>query len=436
MALDRELGTTVRREHILQIIRALEGDVGSGSPIAITDVNDAVNPALTVRNKAANSTALKVLDNSGGTLFEVTSTGVTQTFGAGELNVGTGLVAPGFSMGGDTDTGFWHPDGATNSGKVGVVSQGEQIMQWSNTETTGYRQLALRGLGDNADGVIIAPTNTTSSAQLGPRLTLRSTAYSGGTVNSRDFMLRSTTTAADGTGKLDFVTRLNNGAETTILSISSAGVTSGVVQVQSHAASHAPTGADPLAVDAAAGTGSLRTLGTTSTSAAAGNHNHNSTARFALPPLAWMPSGAAAASFASINLGTSAADKYEWQFSGTATNTIFASLPLPLTWAGGSVKVSIYWRGLVTEATNNVVWQVGYSKYDISQSVNPTLTTTNNTSTYSGTLNLLHYTTFTFTIGATSTASMLDLAITRLGADASDTNANVVGMRMVTVELT
>jgi hypothetical protein len=338
-------------------------------------------------------------------------------------------------MGGDTDTGFWHPDGATNSGKIGVASQGEQIMQWSNTETTGYRQLALRGLGDNVDGVIIAPTDTTSTTQQGPRLTLRSTAYNSGTVNSRDFMIRSTTTAADGTGQLDFVTRLNSGTETTILSLSSTGVTSGIVQVQSHASSHAPSGADPLTVDAAAGTGSLRTLGTAATSAAAGNHNHNALARFALPPLAWMPSGAAAASFTSINLGTSAADKYEWQFSGTATSTIFASMPLPLTYIGGSVKVSLYWRGLVTEASNNVVWQVGYAKMDISQSVNPTLTTASSTNAYSGTLGLLHYTTFTFTLGATTTASIFDLSVSRMGADASDTNANVIGLRMVTVEL-
>jgi hypothetical protein len=148
-----------------------------------------------------------------------------------------------------------------------------------------------------------------------------------------------------------------------------------------------------------------------------------------------MPSGAAAASFTSINLGTSAADKYEWQFSGTATNTIFASMPLPLTYIGGSVKVSLYWRGLVTEASNNVVWQVGYAKMDISQSVNPTLTTASSTNAYSGTLGLLHYTTFTFTLGATTTASIFDLSVSRMGADAADTNANIIGLRMVTVEL-
>ena len=47
----------------------------------------------------------------------------------------------------------------------------------------------------------------------------------------------------------------------------------------SHAASHQPGGSDALAVDAAAGTGSLRTLGTGSTQAAAGNDSRLSNAR-------------------------------------------------------------------------------------------------------------------------------------------------------------
>lgn len=43
-----------------------------------------------------------------------------------------------------------------------------------------------------------------------------------------------------------------------------------------HNARHEPGGADPMAVDAAAGTGSLRTLGTGATQAAVGNHDHGS----------------------------------------------------------------------------------------------------------------------------------------------------------------
>ena len=46
------------------------------------------------------------------------------------------------------------------------------------------------------------------------------------------------------------------------------------LHAQTHAASHEPSGADTMAVNAAAGTGSLRTLGSTATTAAAGNHTH------------------------------------------------------------------------------------------------------------------------------------------------------------------
>lgn len=41
-----------------------------------------------------------------------------------------------------------------------------------------------------------------------------------------------------------------------------------------HNAAHEPGGGDPMAVDAAAGTGSLRTIGSGATQAAAGNHTH------------------------------------------------------------------------------------------------------------------------------------------------------------------
>ena len=44
-----------------------------------------------------------------------------------------------------------------------------------------------------------------------------------------------------------------------------------------HATAHQPAGADAMAVDAAAATGSLRTIGTAATAAAAGNHAHTVT---------------------------------------------------------------------------------------------------------------------------------------------------------------
>ena len=46
------------------------------------------------------------------------------------------------------------------------------------------------------------------------------------------------------------------------------------VHAQAHDTAHEPGGADTMAVDQAAGVGSLRTLGTNATQIAAGNHTH------------------------------------------------------------------------------------------------------------------------------------------------------------------
>ena len=46
------------------------------------------------------------------------------------------------------------------------------------------------------------------------------------------------------------------------------------LHAQTHATAHEPSGADTMAVDAAAGTGSLRTIGSGATQGAAGNHSH------------------------------------------------------------------------------------------------------------------------------------------------------------------
>jgi hypothetical protein len=49
-----------------------------------------------------------------------------------------------------------------------------------------------------------------------------------------------------------------------------------------HHATHEPAGSDPMAVDAAAATGSLRTLGTGAQQAAPGNHGHTFARTFLL----------------------------------------------------------------------------------------------------------------------------------------------------------
>ena len=78
----------------------------------------------------------------------------------------------------------------------------------------------------NADGLSIKPVNAAGASQAGPRLVLQATALSGATVNARDFILRVSTTAADGAGKLEVLTRLNGGAETVVMSLTDSGTLS------------------------------------------------------------------------------------------------------------------------------------------------------------------------------------------------------------------
>ena len=66
-------------------------------------------------------------------------------------------------------------------------------------------------------------------------------------------------------------------AARTMLDVPATGDVPTLAVFNDHNARHEPGGGDPMAVDAAAGTGSLRSLGTGSTQAAAGNHGHTNT---------------------------------------------------------------------------------------------------------------------------------------------------------------
>lgn len=441
MPFERELGTTVRRDHILQIIKALEGDAGYGTPIAIYDVNSAESPALLVRNQAENSVAMRIVDSTGeNTLFEVSNTGLTQTFSAGSIAPGTGDITPGITLGGDSNTGIWHPGGATQSGEIGIVAAGGEIMRWASDEITANRPIVMSGLGDNDDALTIAPVQTTGDTQQGPKIVLRSTAYDGNDNHVRDFMIRATTTDTDGTGQLDFITRLDGGSETTVLSILSTGTTVTEVAVSAHATQHGPTGTDPLPADQAATTASVRTLGTGALQAAAGNHSHSGTARFALPPLSWMASSTSGATFGSVAAVGASAERYEWSFSGSATNTIYVTLPVPTLWAGGNMKVKLFWTSTGSSTGTSVYWRLAYAKYDIATSMSPSLTTFSSIqSLYTGSAESMHTTEFIdVPVSAATTpngAPMIDIAISRIGADALDTSSVAASLRMVTVEI-
>jgi hypothetical protein len=71
-------GNVIHAQDLNQVIDSLDGAAGAGVAIALTQLNDATNYALTVQNDdATNSRALNVLKNDGTTLIKADATGVT-----------------------------------------------------------------------------------------------------------------------------------------------------------------------------------------------------------------------------------------------------------------------------------------------------------------------------------------------------------------------
>ncbi len=139
------------------------------------------------------------------------------------------------------------------------------------------------------------------------------------------------------------------------------------VVTPAHAATHAPGGADPLAVDAAAGTGSLRTLGTGVAQAAAGNDARFTDSRAPTAhatahqpggsdPLS-VDAGASTGSLRTLGTGASqAASGSDSRFSDARTPTAHASSHKN----GGADEV-----GVATSTTNGIPKAGASGKLDV-----------------------------------------------------------------------
>lgn len=223
MSFDRDLGTTVRKEHILQIVKAWEGDESYGTPLVVTAVNSSTQPAVKIRNRYAGSVGLLVRNSTDtGDLLRVTDAGVSFSFTAGSIN-GGGVVSPSISLGGDSDTGFWHPGGTDNNGYISLASQGAEVERWTPALHTMYLPISLASQVANSEALVVAPVQVASGSQVGPKIILRATSKSGSTNNLRDFMFRTSTSTDSGDGKLEILTRLNSGSETVCASFGSDG---------------------------------------------------------------------------------------------------------------------------------------------------------------------------------------------------------------------
>jgi len=222
MSFDRELGTTVRKEHILQIIKAWEGDESYGTPVAITAVSSSTQPAVKIRNRYTGSVGLLVRNSTDtGDLLRVSDSGVAFSFAAGSISGST--VSPSISLGADSDTGFWHPGGNDNNGTISLASQGAEVERWTPTLHTMYLPISLASQTANSEAIVVAPVQVASGSQVGPKIILRATSKSGSTNNLRDFMFRTSTSTDAGDGKLEILTRLNGGSETVCASFGSDG---------------------------------------------------------------------------------------------------------------------------------------------------------------------------------------------------------------------
>jgi len=248
---------------------------------------------------------------------------VNYTLASGSTSL-TGVI-PGLTYAAGVTTGFWYPA----PGTIGLVAGGADAVRVSSSALTlNGLGVLVQSIAADANGLQLGPANATGATQAGPRMVLRATSLSGSTVNTRDFIVRPSTTSAGGNGKLEILTKLGSGAETVIFAIAQDGTVTGtfggiigttigtakgdligfssastpsrlgvgtagqVLTVDStaatglswaavpaavplsHASTHNVGGTDVMAIDASAGTGSLRTLGTASTAAAAGNHSH------------------------------------------------------------------------------------------------------------------------------------------------------------------
>lgn len=133
-----------------------------------------------------------------------------------------------------------------------------------------------------------------------------------------------------------------------------------------HASRHNAGGADAMAIDAAAATGSLRTLGTGAAQAAAGDHAHAAAlGQLFLSAAGMLPSvTAGCAPQALIELATNKQALYVLDFDGTTEEYAQALVAMPADWNGGTVT-AIFWWAVNASVATAVVWSCqGYSYGD------------------------------------------------------------------------
>lgn len=162
-----------------------------------------------------------------------------------------------------SSTGLWTKKSISAAGISGTAHAHSGVYDPAGTTSTHAALTAtVHGISNTANLVYTSDSRLTDARTPISTLAHASTHLSGGT----DALSGISPAQVTGTAVVTADSRLTDSRTPT-----------------THASTHNAGGTDALAIDAAAGTGSLRTLSTTATSAAAGNHTHSTYALASSP---------------------------------------------------------------------------------------------------------------------------------------------------------
>lgn len=136
-------------DHVLQVIKALEGDANLGQPIKLTALNDPANFTLDVRNLGAGG-ALRVKNIAGTVLFQVDETGLT-------LGPAVTRLIPGA-------TSFSVRDNANANDNFIVTNAGAATVRAGLTVTAGGATIAAGGVTVTTGNVTVTAGNVVLGA--------------------------------------------------------------------------------------------------------------------------------------------------------------------------------------------------------------------------------------------------------------------------------
>lgn len=178
-------------------------------------------------------------------------------------------------------------------------------------------------------------------------------------------------------------------------------------------------------------TGNSVTASTNGLTVTAGGMKGQAAPKCALPAVAWTPSQT---NGATIVLNTTNFQKYELSFSGTADSSAEVILQCPTNYAGGSIRVWLYWYSPGT--TNQVTsWRLDTKSFIGTSQANSALLTGSASGTAPADNNAIVVTALVWSTNLPTAGSMIALRLNRLAySDSLDVNNQPAFLQMVAVE--